>query len=67
MREFEHSSRYQYRLCVLALATSCPAQLPKAGQQPVFNLDCPDDIANWLLANEGRFDYSAPSRYECDE
>ena len=34
-------------------------QLPQATLRPVFDLNDPDTIANWLIDNQARFEYHA--------
>lgn len=45
---------------VVAIATDSPLALPEKTQRPVLNLNDPDAICEWLLANQDRFNYNAP-------
>jgi molybdopterin-guanine dinucleotide biosynthesis protein B len=47
---------------VVAIATDSPTQLPAATLRPVLDLNDADAVAQWLIDNEGRFDYH-PQRY----
>ena len=53
--------RYGGDACVVALATGSPADLPRPTALPVFDLNAPQAIAQWLLANAHRFGYRRPS------
>ena len=44
---------------IVAIATDSPGQLPEATQRPVFDLNAPQTVADWLLANAKRFEYHA--------
>ena len=43
---------------IVAIATNTPAQLPQATLRPVLELDSPDAVADWLVQNGDRFEYS---------
>jgi molybdopterin-guanine dinucleotide biosynthesis protein B len=43
---------------IVALATDSPAQLPVPTARPIFDLNEPQTLADWLLANAERFEYS---------
>ena len=43
---------------IAAIATDSPDQLPQSTQLPVLNLNDADAVANWLMVNAARFDYS---------
>lgn len=45
---------------VVAIATDSPMALPEKTQRPVLDLNDPDEICEWLLANQDRFNYNAP-------
>jgi len=45
---------------VVAIATDSPMALPEKTQRPVLDLNDPDAICEWLLANQDRFNYNAP-------
>ena len=42
---------------IVAIATDAPAQLPTPTQLPLLDLNAPAAIADWLLAQGGRFAY----------
>jgi len=42
---------------VVAIATDAPAQLPHETLRPVLDINLPDSVAEWLIANGERFDY----------
>lgn len=44
---------------IVAIATDSPDELPQATLRPVFDLNDPDTIANWLIDNQARFEYHA--------
>ena len=44
---------------IVAIATDAPGQLPQATARPVLDLNQPQDVVDWLLANADRFDYRA--------
>lgn len=50
-------ARYMDDDFIVAIATDSPGQLPCATQRPVLDLNNAEAIANWLTANETRFDY----------
>ena len=50
-------ARYMDDDFIVAIATDSPEQLPHATQRPVLDLNDADAIANWLTANQDRFDY----------
>lgn len=56
----EQPVRYPDDDFVVAIATDSPQDMPEATQRPVLDLNDPDAITDWLLANEDRFDYRAP-------
>ena len=43
---------------VIAIATNAPAQLPHKTLRPVFELDQVDVLADWLIEQAHRFEYS---------
>ena len=43
---------------IVAIATNTPQQLPEATLRPVLDLDSPDAVAEWLVQNGDRFEYS---------
>ena len=52
-------ARYVDDAFIVAIATDSPGQLPEATQRPVFDLNAPQALADWLLANGKRFEYHA--------
>jgi molybdopterin-guanine dinucleotide biosynthesis protein B len=52
--------RYPEDDFVVAIATDSPQDLPEATLRPVLDLNDPYAIADWLVANQDRFDYRAP-------
>ncbi len=50
-------ARYMDDDFIVAIATDSPAQLPAATQRPVLDLNDAEAIADWLTANQARFDY----------
>ena len=55
--------RYPHDDFIVAIATDfssdSPGQLPHATLRPVFDLNHPEALVHWLLANAERFDYRA--------
>ncbi len=43
---------------VVAIATDVPEQLPEPTQRPVLDLNNPEAVADYLIANHERFEYS---------
>ena len=43
---------------VVAIATNMPQHLPEPTLRPVLDLDVPDTVADWLVHNGDRFEYS---------
>lgn len=52
-------ARYVDDPFIVAIATDSPADLPQATERPVFDLNQPAVIVDWLLANAIRFEYHA--------
>lgn len=50
-------ARYMDDDFVVAVATDSPEQLPQATLRPVLDLNDAGAMADWLTANESRFDY----------
>lgn len=50
-------ARYPDDAFVVAIATDSPAQLPEPTLRPVLDLNCVDDVAQWLVDNGHRFEY----------
>src|SRR5688500_8104692 len=50
-------ARYPDDDFIVAIATDSPAQLPEATLRPVLDLNSPDDVAQWLVDNQHRFEY----------
>ena len=44
---------------IVAIANDSPDDLPEPTQRPVFDLNQPGTIADWLLASAARFEYHA--------
>lgn len=42
---------------IVAIATDSPDQLPQATRRPVLDLNDAEATADWLIANQARFDY----------
>jgi molybdopterin-guanine dinucleotide biosynthesis adapter protein len=42
---------------IVAIATDEPGQVAPTTQRPVLDINQPEAIAQWLVDNEGRFDY----------
>jgi len=51
-------TRYQDDDYVVAIATDSPGQLPAATLRPVLDLNDTNAVADFLVNNQGRFDYS---------
>ncbi|MDB5744573.1 MAG: molybdopterin guanine dinucleotide biosynthesis accessory protein MobB [Polaromonas sp.] len=47
---------------VVAIATDSPERLPSATLRPVLDLNAPDAVADFLVNNQERFDYSFEDR-----
>ncbi len=54
-------ARYKDDHFIVAIATNLPEQLSHATQLPVLDLNDAECIANWLIANEVRFEYRRES------
>lgn len=52
-------ARYVDDPFIVAIATDSPEQLPVATQRPVLDLNQPEAVVDWMLANADRFDYRA--------
>ena len=52
-------ARYVDDPFIVAIATDSPEQLPVATQRPVLDLNQPEAVVDWMLANANRFDYRA--------
>ncbi len=61
--ELAESPRYMHDECIVAVATSTPDRLPETTLRPVFPLDQPAALGDWLVAHGDRFDYD-PERYQ---
>ena len=57
-------ARYMDDDCVVAIATTTPHQLPEATLRPVLDLDKPEAIADYLMANQQQFLYLFEGRSE---
>ncbi|NDP37237.1 MAG: molybdopterin-guanine dinucleotide biosynthesis protein B [Rhodoferax sp.] len=54
-------ARYMDDDFIVAIATDSPDQLPHATLRPVLDLNDAEALADWLLANQDRFDYHQES------
>ena len=54
-----NSARYVHDPFIAAVATDSPELLPQATQLPVLDLNNPQAVVNWILANALRFEYNA--------
>lgn len=52
-------ARYVDDPFIVAIATDSADQLPEPTQRPVLDLNNPQDVVDWILANASRFDYRA--------
>ena len=57
-------TRYQDDDFVVAIATDSPTQLPSATLRPVLDLNDADAVADFLVNNQDRFDYSFENRLD---
>ena len=57
-------TRYLDDHYVVAIATDSPAQLPVATLRPVLDLNDADAVADFLVNNQDRFDYSFEHRLD---
>jgi len=55
-------TRYQDDGHIVAIATDSPSQLPAATLRPVLDLNDAEAVADFLVNNQDRFDYSSKSR-----
>ena len=55
-------TRYQDDDFIVAIATDSPGQLPAATLRPVLDLNDADAVADFLVNNQHRFDYSFEDR-----
>jgi len=56
-------ARYMDDDFIVAIATDAPEQLPQATLRPVLDLNNPDAVAEYLLNNQDRFEYSFEERF----
>lgn len=61
-----HDALYPEDPFIAAIATVQPARLPQPTERPVLDLDDAPAVADWLLANEGRFAYNAQQHLPVD-
>ena len=54
-----NSARYVHDPFIAAVATDSPELLPQATRLPVLDLNDPQAVVNWILANALRFEYNA--------
>jgi molybdopterin-guanine dinucleotide biosynthesis adapter protein len=52
-------ARYVDDPFIVAIATDSPDKLPEATQRPVLDLNDPQTVVEWMLANAIRFNYQA--------
>ena len=52
-------ARYVDDPFIIAIATDSPEKLPEATQRPVLDLNDPQTVVDWMLANAIRFHYQA--------
>jgi molybdopterin-guanine dinucleotide biosynthesis protein B len=57
-------TRYTDDDFIVAIATDSPEQLPQATLRPVLDLNDADAVADYLVKNQERFDYSFEDRFE---
>ena len=57
-----HPARYVDDDFIVAIATDAPEQLPVATQRPVLDLADAEAVADYLVRNGARFDYSFENR-----
>lgn len=57
-------TRYMDDDFIVAIATDSPEQLPQATLRPVLDLNDADAVADYLVKNQERFDYSFEDRFE---
>ncbi len=50
-------ARYIHDPHIVAIATDSPESLPEKTLRPVLDLNAPESVADWLLANADRFNY----------
>lgn len=50
-------ARYVDDEFIVAIATDSPTKLPQATLRPVLDLNDPETVADWLVANASRFEY----------
>lgn len=53
------AARYVDDPFIVAIATDSPDDLPQATLRPVLDLNDPEAVADWLVANTSRFEYRA--------
>lgn len=51
-------ARYMDDEFIVAIATDSPEQMPEATMRPVLDLNRPDLVADYLINNQDRFNYS---------
>lgn len=56
------ATRYQDDDFIVAIATDSPGQLPQATSRPVLDLNDADAVADFLVNNQERFQYSFEER-----
>jgi molybdopterin-guanine dinucleotide biosynthesis protein B len=57
-------ARYMHDDFIVAIATDAPGQLPEPTLRPVLDLNNADAVADYLVNNQERFDYSLERRLD---
>jgi molybdopterin-guanine dinucleotide biosynthesis protein B len=57
-------ARYMHDDFIVAIATDAPGQLPEPTLRPVLDLNNADAVADYLVNNQERFDYSFERRLD---
>ena len=57
-------ARYMEDDFIVAIATDAPEQLPQATLRPVLDLNNPDAVAEYLVNNQDRFEYTFEDRFD---
>lgn len=56
-------ARYMHDDFIVAIATDAPGQLPEPTMRPVLDLNNADAVADYLVNNQDRFNYSFEERF----
>lgn len=57
-------ARYPHDPFIVAVATDAAGELPEPTARPVLDLNQPQQVVDWLLANSSRFEYRAEIYHE---